>query len=124
ASAVRRALNQAVDRSDLVREGLKGHGSVVESPTWPDHWAHGSSSARFQYAPAEAHATIERTNRGHPLRFTCVVASSQPYERLALAVQRQLKAVGVEMTLEAVSTKQFGSRITSGNFEAILGGAR
>jgi peptide/nickel transport system substrate-binding protein len=123
-ATIRHALNQAINRPELVAEGLKGHGRVVEGPAWPDHWAHVSSSARFEYAPAEAQATVGRTIRGRPLRFTCVVASSQPYERLALAVQRQLKAVGVEMALEAVSTRQFASRLTSGDFEAMLGDAR
>src|SRR5262249_6167558 len=53
APALRRALNQAIDRPRLVGDGLQGHAVAADGPVWPDHWAYDATLPRFTYEPAD-----------------------------------------------------------------------
>ena len=37
---VRIAINQALDRVALVRDGMNGRGRPADGPIWPQHWAY------------------------------------------------------------------------------------
>jgi peptide/nickel transport system substrate-binding protein len=116
---VRRALNLAVNRSQIVAEGFGGHGAPTDGPLPPDHWAYNTSFQHFTYDPAGATASLRRA--GRPIvQFTCITPGEQPYERLALIVQRQLRAAGIEMKIEPVTYEQFTPRLQSGDFQAVL----
>lgn len=115
-SAVRHALGEAVDRPRLIREGLFNHGTTADGPVWPLHWAYNQTFPTFQYDAVAASKVFKS-----PLRFTCIVAEGQLFERLALAVQRQLAAVGVDMQIEAVTLDKLVDRVTKGgDFDAVL----
>jgi peptide/nickel transport system substrate-binding protein len=110
--ALRRALNAAIDRDALVRDILRGHGSAATGPVWPGHWAFSGKLAQFSYAPLP----LEPTSR---IRFTCLVIEPS-HERLALAVQRQLRSVGVELDLEMITLDEWQERKAVGDFDAAL----
>lgn len=112
-AAMRRALNAAVDRAALVEEVLEGHGAPAESPVWPQHWARSTDAPTFRYEPALL-ATAE--NR---IRLRCFFGDAA-LERMALAVQRQLQAVGVDLVLEYVSGETFFNRLQAGDFDTVL----
>jgi peptide/nickel transport system substrate-binding protein len=112
--AVRRHLNAAIDRDALIDDVLQGHGEPAEGPVRPNHWAYDQSLPKFHFAPK-----LIETPRG-PLRFRLLVPDSTLLERLALAVQKQLQAVGVDVDLELVSLDQVYAPVTSGNFDAML----
>ena len=109
---VRRQLNDAIDRRQLVDETLSGRGRPVDSPVPPEHWAAlpDDGAARFGYHP---------TPLGSPLTLTCIFADPS-LERMAIAVQRQLRQVGVELTLERIPIDQVYARATSGQFDLLL----
>ena len=117
---LRRALNAAVDRGEVVSEGLSNHGTVADGPVWPDHWAYDAKVPRFNFDPANAAAVIRRLNGAKPLHFVCLAPAAQPYEHLGLVVQRQLRAVGVDMMFEPLSYEQMTARIPQGDFQAAL----
>jgi ABC-type transport system substrate-binding protein len=55
------------------------------------------------------------------MRFTCLIPENFAlWERIGLLVQRNLAAIGVDMTLEALPAEQFNERIASGDFDAVL----
>jgi peptide/nickel transport system substrate-binding protein len=110
----RRTLNAAVDREAIVAGALNGQGQVSGGPVWPLHWAYDASLPGFRYAPREV-STSTRP------RFTCLLFDPS-HERLALTVQQQLQAVGVDMDLEYVREGVF-DRLQSGNFDAYLADA-
>jgi peptide/nickel transport system substrate-binding protein len=114
---VRRALNMAIDRTGLVATALQGHGEADDSAIWPRHWAFDTRAARFEYQPAEP---FRRFANGKGLRFKCLTLDGPPYERLALALQRQLAAVGVTMEVEPLPLDKFDARWKAGDFEAQL----
>jgi peptide/nickel transport system substrate-binding protein len=122
-SAVRRALNLAVDRTEVVRRALNEHGVPSSGPMWPRYWALPIPLPTFQFDPAGAAAVL---NAGRPatrsagVRFTCLVPSDAVHERISLEVKRQLQAVGVEMDVQGVTQDQLYEALMKRNFDAIL----
>ncbi len=114
--AIRRALNAAIDRDALVRDILKGRGRAAPGPIWPGHWAYSTSLPQFHYQPEQVAPADKR------LRLKCLVVEPS-HERLALAVQRQLRAIGVELELEMVGPREGFARLQSGDFDAYLADA-
>jgi peptide/nickel transport system substrate-binding protein len=111
--AFRRQLNAAIDRDALVAVALKGHGTPAVSAVWPHHWAYTSDLPRFGYDP---HPVASGQGRR---RLTCIF-NEPAYERLAIALQRQLQEIDVDLELELVSGEQFPARLRAGDFDLFL----
>jgi peptide/nickel transport system substrate-binding protein len=130
---VRRALNIAIDRSELVAKALHGQGSPASGPIWPRYWAFDESVPDYNYDPSFALSLLaeaghaQRTESSDParpparLRFTCLVAEGfSIQERIALVVQKQLYSIGVDMEIDIVPGEELEAHAESGNFDAIL----
>ena len=107
--ALRRGLNAAVDRVNLIAQALQGHGVPAEGPVWPHHWAFSASAPKFEYKPAAL----------PPVEFTCVFVE-RSHERIALALQQQLQEIGVRLVIEQLPVDTGLDRLRSGNFDAFL----
>src|SRR5262245_16479483 len=110
---LRRAMNAAIDRDELVAIALEGHGRPADGPMWPQHWTNDKSLPRFVYAPKSV------TTNGQRISFTCLY-SDPSFERIALVVQKQLQAVGIDVRLELTSREEGYARAQSGKFDAWL----
>lgn len=127
---VRRALNLAVDRADLIERVLGGNATPATGPLWPQHWAYDRSARAYGFEPALAMSLLDqaglpaRTVSQGPatrLTFTCLLpANFTLVERLALEIQKQLYNVGVDMRFEVVPPAEFGARMDKGAFDAAL----
>jgi len=121
---VRRALNLAIDRPEVVRRALNGHGVPSSGPIWPRFWALPTPLPTFELDPARASAMLNPgkrpARRTAGIRFTCLFASDVVQERVALEVKRQLQAVGVEMDVQAVSPDQLIDAEKNRKFDAVL----
>jgi peptide/nickel transport system substrate-binding protein len=129
---VRIALNEAVDRAVVVRDGMRGKGRQADGPVWPYHWAYSSAQRAHSYNPAAARLrldgaglkvreTASSANMASRFRFTCLVPSDDPrFERIALIVQRQLFDLGIDMAMEAVPVGELQVRAARGTFDAFL----
>jgi peptide/nickel transport system substrate-binding protein len=127
---VRRALVEAVDRDELVRTALRGHGQPADGPFWPHHWAYSGTQTPVPHNPTAA--TIRLETASLPVRhsadampsrlaFTCLLLEGDDrFERLALLIQRQLSAIGVDMRLQALPPEVLLRRIVSGQYDAFL----
>jgi ABC-type transport system substrate-binding protein len=127
--AVRRALMEAVDREAIVRDGMRGHGQVADGPFWPHHWANAPQRHVPAYNPTAASVRLETA--GLPMRhrpgampsrlaFTCLLLDDSRFEHIALLLQRQLSAVGVDMHLQALPQDELEGRIGAGAYDAFL----
>ncbi len=117
---VRRALSRAVDRAELVEQGLKGQGLQADTPVWPLFWAAEGSlpGAVTPFDPGGARDVLSKDGR---LVVTCLIpAGHSVFERLALLVQRQWRSVGVDMRLEEVSVNTLRMRVGTGDFDAAM----
>jgi peptide/nickel transport system substrate-binding protein len=127
---VRRALNSAIDRDQLIGAVLKGHGIPANGPLWPRHWAYDASVAGYAYDPSLALSALRNagiagnsapSHLSSGLRFTCLIPDGFAiFERLALTVQKQLYDAGVDMQIEAVPVDKYDVRIRNGEFDAVM----
>ncbi len=129
--AVRLALNQAVNRDDIVKIPFGGRGQPAASVIWPKYWAYDERVPAFPYAPAEARRLLDEA--GLPVkpaqngqmpgrfRFTCLLVQNDArFERMALLLQRQLIDVGIDMQLEALPAATVMQRLSRGQYDAYL----
>jgi peptide/nickel transport system substrate-binding protein len=129
---VRKALNEAIDKATLVRDGMKGRGRPADGPVPPEHWAYSPPAQPFAFSPAAARERLDaagfktrahRADRTASARFsfTCLVFSDDTrFERLAMLVQKQLADVGVDMILEPLPLRTLVGRLGKGDFDAFL----
>jgi peptide/nickel transport system substrate-binding protein len=128
---VRKAINEALDKAALIRDGLHGRGRPADGPVWPEHWAYSAPPQPFVFNPAAARLRLDRAglparpgpNGGLPIRFsfTCLAfAEDARFERLAVLVQKQLADVGIEMKLLPLNQTEMEKRLGRGDFDAFL----
>jgi peptide/nickel transport system substrate-binding protein len=115
---LRRALNDAIDRPALIADAMDNHGTPADGPVWPHHWSYSSELPRFTFQPTRV------THGNGVLQLRCLILRDQAHERIGLAIQRQLRSVGVELQFEQVTPEQFVARWGAGDFEAALGDYR
>jgi peptide/nickel transport system substrate-binding protein len=119
-ASARRALNEAVDRATVIREGLNGQGIASSGLIWPQHWAYNRDIPTFQYDPRRAAAELASSRTANGLTFTCFVRPEATDERLALAVHQQLQAVGVAMNIEQASQERILQALKRREYDAVL----
>ena len=128
---VRIAINEAIDRAEIVSNGMRGHGEPAEGPFWPHHWAYSHGRHSFPFNPEAARLRLDAAGlkiRSDPprmpsrFRFRCILSSNDArFERIALIVQRQLFMIGVDMQLELVPRAAFVQRLAkTGDYDAFI----
>ena len=128
---VRNAINEALDRAEIVRSGMRGHGEPAEGPFWPNHWAYARGRHTVPFNPEAARLRLDAagltvrpgTSGRMPSRFSfrCLLRNNDArFERIALIVQRQLFAVGIDMQLTLVPARAFVQRFQQGDYDAFI----
>lgn len=130
---VRKALALATDRSGLVERVWHGMARVADGLQPPASWAAGPAPVTLPYDPAEAQRLLEeagwqlgddgvRVRNGERLHFRLLATGSDPLRRaLALELQRQWRAVGVDVELDLASWAEVRRRATQErDFDALL----
>ncbi len=116
---VRRALAHALDRESLLRYLFKGRGRTAEGIFPADHWVGNSELKPYAHDPELARALLKSEGFGsdRPLRLT-MKTSSDPFRlRLATAMQAQLAAVGIELTIRSYDWGTFFGDVKEGRFQ-------
>ena len=127
-AAVRRALNQAIDRKALVRDVLRGGGDPQTTSLPPSDWAYSATAGdRVSYDPEAAQRALDeagwtmpvqglyRSQAGVDFIVELVAADAYPYRDVARILQRQLAVVGIGVRVNIVPagqlvTKYLGAR--------------
>lgn len=124
---IRQAISIAIDRERLVSEGLKGQGEPASSFVWPRNWAFDPDVAPTRYEPAKALAMLGNRNldaaengSGMPARLAFKVMVYAPLSRMALALQRQLAELDIDMQIETPNSEELVRRMATGEFDAFL----
>jgi ABC-type transport system substrate-binding protein len=115
----------AIDRVQLVKDALNGHGVPSAGPIWPRYWAVQRELPTFGFDPAHAaqifHATGAKVDKsGLGLRFTCLVPPDPVAERIALELKRQFAPLGVDMNVRASSPDEILDAERHRRYEAVL----
>jgi len=109
---VRQALNYAVNKEAIVRDVLKGTGAISRGPVLPGTWGADPSLAAYPYDPARAKKLL--ADAGYPNGFSTTMwvpesgSGMQSPVAMAIVMQSNLRAVGVNVTLQ---TMEWGAYI-------------
>lgn len=136
ARELRRALTMAVDREAITRIifdtlGAPGLGPFVRAQPAAD-----TTVTQLPFDREAAASTLDslgwrtgqdgmRSRNGRPLRFSILIPTSSAVRvRAAALLQEQLRAVGVEVRVEALEFQSFLERYESRRFDTVIGGWR
>ncbi|SDQ12446.1 ABC transporter substrate-binding protein [Actinopolyspora saharensis] len=135
---VRRALDRAIDRSELVERVLGGHGTVGAGYLPPIfrkyHWSPPPGQRRPFSLEAANRALDEagyprgpdgtrRDPSGRPLNFEFVLHGDSSTDALVgKFVKEWLSEIGIEVSLQPVSDNQVNQRTTAGDFDMVISG--
>ncbi len=126
---VRRAINLAIDRDEIVRQVLRGRGRVAEGYIWPSHWAYDRAAPTYRFDPAEAARILDRAGfkprmrdgRAARLTLHCLVPDQMAeFESMALVLQKQLFRIRVDLDLEVVPAEELVGRLQRAEFQSFL----
>jgi peptide/nickel transport system substrate-binding protein len=128
---VRRALTEAIDRDEIIRDALRGYAEPAIDPIWPAHWAYGGAKRRYAHDPAAARDRLERAGlaiqpaaggrMASRIRLNCLFSATEPqFERIALMLQRQLARAGVDLILTGMPVSKVIEAAGAGSFDTVL----
>jgi peptide/nickel transport system substrate-binding protein len=101
---VRRALNMAVDRYDLIRYDVRGNGSILATLTMPGQGGHNSELEPYPYDPQAARRLLEEAGVTLPLKLRTHVRAQS--ERSAKIIASHLRKIGIELEMRIFSDAQ------------------
>jgi peptide/nickel transport system substrate-binding protein len=112
---VRQALNYAVNKDAIVRDVLKGTGSVSKGPVLPGTWGDEGGLKPFPYDPEKAKKLLAEAGLPSGFSTTLWVPESgsgmQSPVAMSTIIQSNLKAVGVNVTLQTMEWGTFLAKL-------------
>jgi peptide/nickel transport system substrate-binding protein len=114
---VRQALNYAVNKEAIVRDVLKGTGAVSRGPVLPDTWGADPTLKAYPYDPERAKKLLAEA--GYPNGFSTTLwvpesgSGMQSPVAMSTVIQSNLKAVGVNVTLQTMEWGAFLTKLRS-----------
>jgi len=109
---VRRALDLALNRTQIIQAAMGGEGVPAAGPIMPDSWAFVPQANAYIYAPDQAAKLLDqagwtlptpgavREKDGKPFRFVLLAANQSDRLRAAQEISRELRAVGIEADVQ------------------------
>ena len=96
---LRQALNMAVDRTALVKDGALGYGTVIPAMIMPDHFGYEASLKPYAYDPSAAGKTLAA---GGVTSIT--VVAGEGYKGVVEAMTKSLAKAGVKVVADYSGT--------------------
>lgn len=130
---VRRAINYAIDKQEIIDGVYLGLGINIASPYKPGTRWSNPALTPYPYDPAKARALlleagfkdtdgdgiVERD--GKPFAFEIITNQNKEREKSAVLIQRRLKDVGIDVKIRAIEWASFISRfIKTGDFDVVV----
>ncbi len=130
---VRKAINYAIDKQEIIDGVYLGLGINIASPYKPGtRWSNPGLNP-YPYDPVKAKALLKEagftdTNGdgilerdGKPFSFEIVTNQNKEREKSAVLIQRRLKEVGIDVKIRAIEWASFISRfIKTGDFDVVV----
>jgi peptide/nickel transport system substrate-binding protein len=130
---VRRALDLAVDRAEVIRIAADGEGVPAEGPVSPVSWAFSPQVGSYSRDPAQAAKLLEdagwrlgapgaiRMKDGKPFHFVLLAVNETDRQRAAEEISRQLRLVGVDAQVQVAGWSGIvENNLVSRQFDAVL----
>lgn len=132
--SVRRAINYAIDKEEIIKGVLLGLGRVSTGPFIPESWAYNKGVKPLEYNPAKARELLKNAGwldldgdgilekDGVKFSFTVITNQGNDERKMVLEIiQKRLKEVGIEVKIKIIEWSAFVSEfIDKRRFEAVL----
>ncbi|HEV2282435.1 MAG TPA: ABC transporter substrate-binding protein [bacterium] len=129
---VRQAMAYAINRPEMLRALYQGLGTVPQSPIHPSLWQFDKGIKGYTYDPAKAKQLLAEAGwtpgpdgvlqkGGQRFKFKYGFLAGKEYQNQALLVQQYLRAIGMDVDVEAHERGDFFGRYFSpaGNIEVV-----
>lgn len=118
---VRQAIAYAINRPLLIQALLRGQARIANSLLPPNHWAYQGEVPRYDFDPGKARSLLDAAGykpARDGIRFHVAMKTStdEGARLLAMALQQQLRAVGIGLDIRSFEFATFYSDITHGSF--------
>lgn len=133
---VRQAIDLAIDREAIVRDGLQGYGQAAYSPIPPASWAFRPEMNQKRYDPARAASLLDeagwkkdanrlREKDGRILRLRWIVWKDEFFRRTAAQLaKQQLEPLGITVELHMVDNSTYNrlAENMGADYDTYIGG--
>lgn len=130
---VRRAINYAIDKQEIIDGVYLGLGINIASPYKPGTRWSNPALTPYPYDPAKARTLLQEAGfkdtdgdgilerDGKPFSFEIITNQNKEREKSAVLIQRRLKDVGIDVKIRAIEWASFISRfIKTGDFDVVV----
>jgi peptide/nickel transport system substrate-binding protein len=130
---LRQAVAHAINRQEIIDNGMEGYASPLYSPTAENVWGHhpGTKQVSPEFSPQAGKALIESLGykmqangiyaKGTtPLTMTLWTYNFQPYVRIAEIIQNQLKKIGVLVNINMMEQATLLANTNKGEHDGLL----
>lgn len=114
-AAVRQAVNYAIDRENLVNVCYEGKATVNSSICEPNRFGYSENLMQYTYDPEKAKELLAEAGIETPYDLGTMIVAEQ-YSNMATVIQNDLKAIGLEVKIEAQEFNTFIGALTSGDY--------
>lgn len=117
----RQGLSQAIDYHSIITKTMQGFASEFQGPIPKGLWGHDDNAKMYSYNKVEAKKLIDESGFSGT-KLNLLYSDHLPYwEQLALAIQSNLKDVGIKVNLTKVAYATMRDKIDAGDFDLCLG---
>lgn len=130
---VRKAINYAIDKQEIIDGVYLGLGINIASPYKPGTRWSNPALQPYPYDPTKAKALLKEAGfvdtdgdgiverDGKPFAFEIITNQNKEREKSAVLIQRRLKDIGIEVNIRAIEWASFISRfIKTGDFDVVV----
>ena len=124
-SRVRQAFSMAINRQEIVNQGLYGYGSNANGPLNEDNPYYNPAISGDPYDPEGARALLEEAGWDFDRELTFIsYETSAPRAAATLIIQQNLQDIGVKVNIQNVDWSTLIAMVREGQSDlSILGGA-
>ena len=118
---VRQAIAYAINRPLIIATVLRGQARLADSLLPPGHWAYTGDVPHYDYDPQKARALLDAAGYkpgrdGIRFHLEMKTSNDEGTRLLAMAMQQQLRAVGIALDIRSFEFATFYSDISHGAF--------
>ncbi len=117
---VRRAINHAVNKEELIRYDLLGNGRPLATTTMPGELGHDPALKPYAYDREKARALLR--DAGYPNGLKLKVIIKYQTERTARIIGKQLERVGISLDIHKSPDSSLSQDIQFGSWDFTIGG--
>jgi peptide/nickel transport system substrate-binding protein len=122
---VRRAVNHAINKENLVKLLYRGMAEVAKNPIPPTMWVYNDAVEDYAYDPAKARELLRKAGFANGFSTTLwAMPVSRPYmpepDRIARTIQANLAAVGIKARIVTHDWKTYLAKAYAGEHDMCL----